>query len=212
VLRIGNLENKGESMNNTSNRHGRRSIRLQNFDYSQPGAYFVTIVAANREHLFSEFKDGIVRMNRIGESVQEEWFKTTEVRSYTRLFSDEFIAMPNQIHGIIHIIDQPVRATRRVAPTEITSGPQPDSIGAIIAQYKSIVTRRVNQLKHMKGCRLWQRNYWEHVIRNEHTLEAVRQYINQNPMCWDMDRYNTNAIGLDPQAKVLWQTLKSSIR
>ena len=120
--------------------------------------------------------------------------------------------MPNHIHGIIHVIDQPVRATRRVAPTEITSGPQPDSIGAIIAQYKSIVTKRDNQLKHMKRCRVWQRNYWEHVVRNERTLEAVRRYIIQNSTRWDVDRYNANAGELDPLAKELWQTLKSSIR
>ena len=193
-------------------RHDRRSIRLTNYDYTQPGAYFVTIVTARRDHLFGEILNEVMCLNMFGQIASEEWYKTAEVRSYIRLMSDEFIVMPNHIHGIIRILNQPVGATRRVAPTKIPHGPQAGSIGAVIAQYKSIVTKRINEHRNTSGVSVWQRNYWEHVIRNERALDAVRRYITENPRRWDLDRYNANATGKDPLAEEIRHTSRASTR
>lgn len=85
-------------------RFHRRSIRLPGYDYTRPGAYFITIVTHERAHLFGRVADGCMRLNALGEIVREEWFKTAELRPYVRLHDDEFVIMPNHIHGIIRIV------------------------------------------------------------------------------------------------------------
>ena len=98
-------------------KHRRRSIRLPGYDYTQPGAYFVTICTHNREPLFGQVVDGdVVVLNQWGQVVWEEWFKTAQVRPYVELFENEFVVMPNHIHGIIWIVDNVVGARRRRAP------------------------------------------------------------------------------------------------
>jgi len=100
-------------------------------------------------------------------------------------------------------------ATRRVAPTtEPPRGPAPRSLGAIIGQFKSLATKRINVLRGTPGARVWQRNYWEHIIRNERTLEAIRRYIVYNPARWAWDRYNPDAIGPDPWARDIWRMMQ----
>ncbi len=195
------------------NEHHRRSIRLPGYDYTHPGAYFVTICTHQRESLFGDVVDGEMRLNEFGEIVREEWFQTAKIRPNVELRDDEFVVMPNHIHGIIWIVDI-VGATRRVAPTTTTRqvapmaseprGPVPGSIGAIIGQFKSIVTKRINILRAAPGAPVWQRNYYEHIIRNEHALNAIRQYIHDNPARWSWDRNNLDAIGPDPMARAIW--------
>ena len=178
-------------------KHHRRSIRLKGYDYSQPGWYFVTVVAQNRDCLFGEIADGEMLLNEIGIIVRDEWIKTAEIRPEIRL--DEYIIMPNHIHGIIIIVDDNRRhatgrgdprgtPTRPVAPT-IKPGPKPKSIGSIMAGFKSAVTKRVNAYRGAPGQKLWQRNYWEHIIRNEIELNRIRNYIINNPKNWDEDRF-----------------------
>ncbi len=184
-------------------RHHRRSIRLRGYDYTQPGAYFVTICTHNREPLFGQVEDGRMALNAFGRIVWEEWFRTAQVRPYVELFEDEFVVMPNHIHGIIWIVGKPVGATRRVAPTDgHPRGPAPGSLGAIIVQFKSIVTKRINALRGTPGVPVWQRNYYEHIIRNERALRAIRRYIIENPRRWHLDRYNAHATGPLPVADV----------
>ena len=197
-------------------RHHRRSIRLKGYDYTQPGAYFVTLCTHDRAHLFGEVVDGEMRLNEWGEIVRDEWFKTAQVRPYVQLRDDEFVVMPNHIHGIIWIADN-VGATRRVAPTDRVApttprGPAPQSIGAIIGQFKSAVTKRMNELRDTPGALVWQRNYYEHIIRNERALNAIRQYIDENPLRWDLDRYNPDRIGNDPLVRKIWDMLQSDDR
>jgi putative transposase len=96
-------------------KHHRRSIRLPGYDYTQPGAYFVTFVAHDRECLFGDVVDGVMRLNAFGEIVRDEWFRTAVVRPYVMLDPDEFVVMPNHVHGIIWITGG--GATRWVAPT-----------------------------------------------------------------------------------------------
>ncbi|MBW2091174.1 MAG: transposase, partial [Deltaproteobacteria bacterium] len=113
-------------MKHDPRKHHRRSIRLEGYDYSRPGAYYVTIVTRNRECLFGEVVDGKMVLNDAGEIVRDEWMKTAEIRPEIHL--DEFIVMPNHVHGIIFIVDGGCGGDRRVAPTK--SGPKPESIGA----------------------------------------------------------------------------------
>nr|WP_243664904.1 transposase [Rhodothermus marinus] len=132
-----------------------RSIRLKGYDYTQPVAYFVTVVTQDRVCLFGEIVDGRMRLNRPGKIVYEEWFRTARLRPYVELRPDEFIVMPNHIHGIIRIVDiidddNVVGARRRRAPTSGTTleqfgRPVPGSIPTIIRAFKSATTRRINE-------------------------------------------------------------------
>ncbi len=194
----------------------RKSIRLKEYDYTQPGAYFVTICTYRRAHLFGQVVDGEMRLNAFGKIVWEEWFRTAQVRPYVELFENEFVVMPNHIHGIIWIVEHDVGATRRVAPTsrrvapQPPRGPVPQSLGAIIAQFKSVVTKRINTLRGTPGAPVWQRNYWEHVIRTERALNAIRRYIIENPARWHLDRYNPAATGTDPLARESWHLMRQA--
>lgn len=135
--------------------HHRRSIRLKEYDYRRAGAYFITICSWNNECLFGSISDGKIQLNEYGQIVNVEWLQTGVVRPNVKL--DTFIVMPNQIHGIIILnedartIQPVVGATRRVAPTRRPNGPVSGSIGAIMGQYKSIVTKRLNKMRNTTG-------------------------------------------------------------
>ncbi len=92
-------------MNDDSQKHHRRSIRLKGYDYTQAGAYFVTICTVQREEIFGEVVNGEMRLNPLGEIVREEWLKTAEIRSNVELHEDEFVIMPNHVHGIVWIVE-----------------------------------------------------------------------------------------------------------
>ena len=162
------------------NMHKRRkSPRLDGYDYRQSGAYFVTICARKMENIFGAITNRKLVINSMGEIAREEWFHTAQIRPNVQLHKDEFVVMPNHIHGIIWIIDE--KATHRVAPTNHPHGLKPGSLGAIIGQYKSITTKRINQIQNTQGMRVWQRNYYDRVIRNDKELDAIRKYIQTNP-------------------------------
>lgn len=167
----------------------RHSIRLQGYDYSQAGAYYITIVTWQRERLFGEVVDGGIQLNPLGEIVRREWFKTAELRQNVELFEDEFVVMPNHVHGIIVITDTG-RGDRLVAPTP-QPGPAPRSIGAMIAGFKSAVTKRINERRNSPGVPVWQRNYYEHIIRTEQEHQRIYAYILANPLNWENDGENT---------------------
>ena len=196
-------------------RHYRRSIRLKGYDYTQPGAYFVTICTHQRTPLFGQVVDGEMILNAFGEIVREEWFKTAQIRPYVELYDDEFIVMPNHIHGIIRIVADPtavVGARRRRAPTVEQFGkPVPGSIPTIVRAFKSAVTKRINQLRGTPGAPVWQRNYYEHIIRTERTLIAIRRYIIENPARWSLDRYNPHTTGPDPMVRDIWHMMRTDV-
>ncbi len=134
-------------------------------------------------------------LNEYGAIVWDEWIKTAEIRDEIEL--DEFVVMPNHFHGIVFIIgggDR--RGDRPVAPTSVHTlvtpiqGPKPKSIGSLIAGFKSAATKRVNEMRNTPGAKLWQRNYYERIIRNEDELHRIREYIRNNPMKWAVDREN----------------------
>jgi putative transposase len=173
-------------------KHQRRSIRLQGYDYTLGGAYFVTICTQDREYLFGEIVDSEMRLSEIGRVVEEEWIKTATVRKNVGL--DAFVVMPNHIHGIVVIVDEDkpidVGAQRRCAPTPL--GVAAGSLGAIIRSFKSVVTKRTNQIRDTRSVCVWQRNYHEHIIRDDKDLDRIRLYIVDNPANWETDQENTN--------------------
>lgn len=169
-------------------KHHRRSIRLKGYDYTQSGAYYITIVAYQRRHFFGDIMNTEMRLNELGQIACDEWFKTAALRPYVELREDEFVVMPNHVHGIIWIQNNIVGAERRSAPT--ITNVVPKSLGAIVRAYKSAVTYAVNALQNQRGAVLWQRNYYEHVIRDEKDLKAKRDYIFRNPMNWEDDDEN----------------------
>jgi putative transposase len=213
-----NLGNR--NMKYCPERYHRRSIRLRDYDYSKNGAYYVTICTRNRDcilskidcetvgaglepvrergelygllscglapALYKEASESTVRLAKAGEIAQKNWLEIPE--RYENVYIDEYVIMPNHLHGIILLSASSSRATARVAPT----------VGQIIGSYKSkcvieylryIDTNNVNAIAKM-----WQRNYYEHVIRNEDELNRIREYIQSNPYRWTDDKENPDNI------------------
>ena len=178
--------------------HHRRSIRLRGYDYSRPGAYFLTICTHHRECLFGVIADGKMVLNDAGWLVCDEWIKTAKIRDEIQL--DKWVVIPNHFHGILIITRRGTArrdlkecesqlGTARRAPTiEQFGKPVTGSVPTIIRVFKSAVTKRINELRRTPGARLWQQNYWEHIIRKESELNEIRQYIQNNPAQWKSDR------------------------
>lgn len=165
----------------------RRSIRLKDYDYTSPGAYFVTVVAHKRACLFGMVVDGEMRLNTFGQIVTQawEWLPT----QYTFIKIDSYVVMPNHFHGILQIIDinDYCRGGSRPAPTG-TAEIKP--LGQLIGAFKTISAKQINQLRSTPGLPVWQRNYYEHIVRNPSELESIADYILTNPDTWSADLEN----------------------
>jgi REP element-mobilizing transposase RayT len=159
--------------------HHRRSIRLKDYDYGTPGFYFVTICTHNRECTLGRIDSGGVELNWLGRIVQSEWANLSS--RFPAVTLDSIVVMPNHVHMILTIVD-PVGA-QFIAP-------RPD-LGEIVRSIKAVTTRLI-RAQGSTGFR-WQRNYYEHVVRNEQELNAIRQYILDNPLSWDQDPDNLGA-------------------
>lgn len=163
----------------------RRSIRLPGYDYSQAGAYFVTLCVHDRACLFGEVVDGAMRLNELGALVASEWLRTATIRPQVTL--DEFVVMPNHFHAIIAIED----SRRGVLPYARPRFRSPaESLGSIVRGFKSATTTLINSMRNSPGVPVWQRNFYEHVIRNEAELTRIQEYIVNNPLQWYLDREN----------------------
>jgi REP element-mobilizing transposase RayT len=170
-------------------RHHRRSIRLRNYDYAQAGAYFVTVCTHNRECLFGEVVDGKMQLNAAGQMVEQCWLAIPEHFPHVEL--DAFVVMPNHIHGIV-VITNPVEA-QFIAPN--TQGAmnqgamnRAPTLGGMVRAFKARSTRDIRLRE--PGVSVWQRNYYEHIIRSEESLMRIREYITNNPLQWALDREN----------------------
>jgi len=168
-----------------SQKHHRRSIRLPGYDYSQADAYYVTIVTYHRDCLFGEIVNEAMILNDFGKIVDECWRAIPDHFPFVELGA--YVIMPNHVHGIIVITDG--RGTIYRAPTqEQFQKPVAGSIPTIIRTYKASVTRRIGRELNATG--IWQRNYYEHIIRDEKDLQNKTDYINANPSLWDEDENN----------------------
>jgi REP element-mobilizing transposase RayT len=173
--------------------HHRRSLRLKGYDYARPGAYFVTICAQDRTYLFGNVVDGQMRLNEFGRIVREAWDDLPN--HYPNVEMDAFVIMPNHIHGIIVFVGAGLKpAPTNPAPTKNHGLPE------IVRALKTFSARRINQLRGTPGVPVWQRNYYEHIIRTEQALHAIRCYIVDNPMRWHRDRYNFDTADHDPHS------------
>jgi REP element-mobilizing transposase RayT len=134
--------------------------------------------------------DGEMVTNQFGKIVCDEWFKTAEIRKNVQLHADEFRIMPNYVHGIIWLIETAVGIRCHRIPTtqEKFGKPVSGSIPTIVRAYKAAVTRRINRLLGSLGMPVWQRNYYEHIIRNDREHKAIQRYILENPLKWHLDR------------------------
>ena len=154
------------------------------------GAYFVTVVTHQRECLFGEIADGQALLTDCGEAVAQEWRRSTKIRREIQL--DAFVVMPNHIHGIVIMGGRTAVGAHGRAPLHRA----PRSLGSFVAGFKSAVTKRINEMRGAPGLPLWQRNYYEHIIRDEDELDRVRQYIVDNQARWEDDvenpRYHPN--------------------
>jgi putative transposase len=175
-----------------SETHHRSSARLKTFDYSSQGAYFVTVCANVRANVFGEIEAGEMRLNEAGRVVAECWALIPE--HFPNVELDAFIVMPDHVHGII-VISQPsetnvrtsvVVGAQHAAPLrnsdDVLPRVQPGSLGAIMRSFKSAATKRINESQGLPGTPVWQRNYWDRVIRDDRELEETRKYILENPV------------------------------
>ena len=208
----------------------RRSIRLPDYDYAQTGAYFVTICTYDRLCLLGEILGCEMALTRAGQVVLECW--NDLANHYSHVETDEFIVMPNHVHGIIVLTDQqrkypipdnvgagfnPDNVRAGFNPDNVGAGFNPDNVGAgfnpdnvgaglkpaptrrhplseIVRAFKTFSSRRINEHRGSPGVPVWQRNYYERVIRNEQELDSVRQYIVDNPAEWAEDAENPRNI------------------
>ena len=167
--------------------HSRSIMRLKGYDYTLSGAYFVTLVTWNRQYLFGEIIGGEMKLNTAGEIVARAWTNTGHIRPNVNV--DVFVIMPNHVHGII-IIDEPVRGDALICPDNKRTGIQSRSLGAIIGQIKSVTTKQINIQRGLSGAPVWQRNYYDHIIRDAEEMESIYMYIIQNPVSWSNDPEN----------------------
>jgi putative transposase len=174
---------------------GRKSPRLKNFDYSSPGAYFVTICVNNRELLLSDIREGEIFLNRAGKIASEIWQDLPN--HYPNIKLDDFIFMPNHVHGLLWIIEESkVRAGFKPALTEPkfsktnNLSPPQNGLSEIVRGFKPFSSLRINVERDIKSVPFWQRSFHEHIICNEDDLDQHRLYIQNNPQKWALDKYN----------------------
>jgi putative transposase len=159
----------------------RRSLRLSNYDYSWQGAYFVTICTCDKVSLFGRIVKGKMDLNSFGTIVERVWKEIPG--HYPGVNNELFIVMPNHVHGIIAIHDIE-RAGSKPAPT------QKYPLSEIVRAFKTYSSRSINTIRNIKGISVWQRNYYEHIIRNENDYREIGNYIINNPTKWETDPEN----------------------
>lgn len=189
-------------MTYTPAKHHRRSIRLKGYDYSQPGLYFITLCCQNRICRFGHIENGETILNELGLVAYNEWLKTAEIRKNVEL--GEFIVMPNHFHAIVRLLGRgelysPDNTNEFHSPDKTNELHSPDNlgvfdtplhspsqtIGAIVRGYKSSVTKQLGILGFTE--KIWQRNYHEHIIRDEQSYLKISEYIINNPANWNVD-------------------------
>ena len=180
--------------------HHRRSIRLPGWDCAGAGVCFVTICTHGRACLFGEVVDGETRLSEYGQIVWACWVEIPAHFPHAEM--DAFVVMPNHVHGIIMLVEQTGVGARHAVPLqngtpprmERFGNPVPGSIPTVIRSFKSAVTKRINALRDAPGAPVWQRNYYEHIVRDEEELGHIRECILGNPADWATDENNPDIL------------------
>jgi REP element-mobilizing transposase RayT len=170
-----------------------KSTRLQHWDYTSDAWYFVTICTRDRRSTLGQVIDGEMQMSSAGRIVLEEWPRTEEVRGNVCL--DEFVVMPNHIHGIVIIEESPLQTQASASHRDASTG-RPrlyaNSLGSIVAQFKSVATKRIWDAGFPDFA--WQPRFYDHIIRSAESLDAIRRYIRDNPAKWALDKDNLEGL------------------
>ncbi len=172
------------------NKLDRVSIRLKGFDYSSAASYFTTICTQNRQCLFGEIESGAMIVNPAGQMIIDEWW---EIRSrFTSVQLEKFVVMPNHFHGILSILPAAEGSSVGIVDVGVPTKGTP-TLGEIIGAFKSITTNRYidgvnNHDWEPFNRRLWQRNYYEHIIRDDRSFDILQSYIQDNPLRWKIDQ------------------------
>jgi len=165
----------------SSTNHYRRSIRLKDYDYSQAGAYFVTVCVKKHTPLLGDVIETDAKLSPVGKIALRCWQQIPQ--HFDNVELDYFVFMPTHVHGII-VISEDCRG-------EVTSPlRERPTLGQIVAYFKYQSTKNINHIRRTPGNPLWQRNYYEHIIRNEQDLSDIRNYIINNPLQWHLDEYD----------------------
>ena len=160
----------------------RKNLRLPDFLYSSSCAYFVTICTYHKQYLFGEIKNGTMHLNSNGNIVKKCW---NDLQThYVGINNDVFVVMPNHLHGIILIRDENGRDGSKPSPTK------PHNLSEIVRSFKTYSSKGINELHQTPGVSLWQRSFYEHVIRNDNDYSEICEYIFYNPAKWETDREN----------------------
>jgi len=161
------------------------SIWLPGHDYSSPGAYFITIVTNNRQYLFGEIVNNEMILNEYGEIANKYWYEIP--KHYTNTQLDEYVIMPNHIHGIIFIVGAIHELPLQQNEFSQLIQRRKMLLPKIIGRFKMNAAKQINQIRQTPGIPVWQRNYYEHIIRNDNELNKIREYIINNPLTWQTD-------------------------
>jgi REP element-mobilizing transposase RayT len=177
----------------TSFGHQRRnSLRRPHYNYSQPGAYFVTFCSNNGQPIFGQIENQTMCLNPLGEIADRGWYEIA--KRHPEIEIDTFVVMPNHIHVLLwlHCVPQ---AAERIEPEEVRRFGRPitGSISTLIGAYKGSVTQKARRARLILDGPLWQRNFHDHIVRNESELERIRGYINNNPTRWLEDQLHPDA-------------------
>jgi len=177
-------------------KHNRKSMRLEGYDYSYPGAYFVTVCTWDRECLFGRVQNEQMHLNELGRIVEEEWIISGDVYNYIGL--DLHVVMPNHFHGVVLIDDHDnivgtIHESSQQKPTTLTTPKQRRKmiLPKFMGRFKMQSSKRINQLCNKSGTPVWQKSFYDHIIRNEDDWNRVREYIINNPLKWALDRFHT---------------------
>ena len=169
----------------------RRSVRLAHYDYSESGHYFFTLCTVGHKSILGHVVGYKMQCSRAGDAVFEIW--DSPPKHFPVIELDAFVVMPNHVHGILFLRPPAAAGAASSAPTN------PVTLGRILRVFKSLSAAAVNRTLHRTGS-VWQRNYFDHIIRSPKDLDAVRSYIIQNPAQWQNDRENPSALNPAPCA------------
>ena len=166
---------------------GRKSVRLRHYNYARPGWYFITICCADKRAYFGTVQSGGAVLSELGRIAREELIKSTEIRTELKLH--EFVIMPNHIHMVVQLDTIAGQESASIASVNRPGPLAAKSIPSFVAGFKGAVTSAVRKLAG-EAITLWQRGYHEHVIRTDEALHSIRQYIRNNPVHWELDKYH----------------------
>lgn len=188
------MHSEQRNMKYDPNRHHRRSLRLPGHDYATPGAYFLTLCTHQRACIFGRVEKGEMQLSQFGEIVQGHWSKLPKHHAHLRL--DAFIVMPNHLHGIL-ILENGWGGAIAPETNQITNPQSSNSsklrkchaISEIVRGFKTFSAKRINEIRQTPGIPVWQRNFYDRIIRDDAGLQKVRAYITQNPKVWEQDAF-----------------------